>query len=385
MPLHPFAVDWKGLGKLTFVFAQREGVGEDDAVKGRICRLHAAPSVVGLLDVDGGDVVGEEHDLVGVQLRLEFSNQVLVADQLRVLQQTHDKGAGAGERVENMHVLAGQPPPEMLLQGVVGRVQDEVHHLDRRVDDAETFGLLFEGYLEETLVELEQHLLPGLWVVQGLGAFAHCLVKRFQLARFVPQPLGFQQLYQPVQGARDGVAAHKVVIGEQRLEDRPRDQVLGHHRHQVLFLQRWIQRLSQVGQEVVEVLPQGESLRALDQTGDTGMDAFGDLGHVRGPLGPVLAVAAFLDDAGMDRAGWNPVHHVQGHLADSILGLAVVFAAADNLDAFGGGLVQVQRVDLQVKAVVVTAQGAQHAPHHLESFVVVQGLFRTLIRADHHR
>ena len=165
--------------------------------------------------------------------------------------------------------------------------------------------------------------------------------------------------------AGNGIAAHEVIVGEERLEHRPCDQMLRHHCHQVLFLQGWIQRLLQVGQEGVEVFPQGDPLRALNQAVDANADAVGDLGHVRGPLGPVLAVAALLDDAGVDRAGGYLVHQVQGQLGNAVA-LILLAAAVDDDDAVGGRLVQVQRVDLQVEAVVVAAQGPQHVPHHLE-------------------
>ena len=57
-------------------------------------------AVVGGLDVDGGDVVGEQHDLVGVQLVGVLARQVLRPDEAG-LQQPDDEGAGAGERVED--------------------------------------------------------------------------------------------------------------------------------------------------------------------------------------------------------------------------------------------------------------------------------------------
>ena len=118
--------------------------------------------------------------------------------------------------------------------------------------------------------------------------------------------------------------------------------MLGHHRHQVLLLQGWIQGLLQVGQEGVEILPQGDPLRALQQTVDANAYVVGDRGHIRGPLGPILAIAAFFDDAGIDRAGRYLVHQVQGQLAKAVP--LILLAAADYDDAVGARLVQVSEL-----------------------------------------
>ena len=57
---------------LVVLLVRLERVGEDEAgerLVGRLLVERAADEVlVGRLDVDGGDVVGEQQDLVGVQL-----------------------------------------------------------------------------------------------------------------------------------------------------------------------------------------------------------------------------------------------------------------------------------------------------------------------------
>ena len=53
-------------------FVELERVGQADAVEGQVVGLAlASPQAVeGFLDVDGGDVVGQQDDLVGVQFVL---------------------------------------------------------------------------------------------------------------------------------------------------------------------------------------------------------------------------------------------------------------------------------------------------------------------------
>ena len=63
----------------------------------------ALEGVEGFLDVDGGDVVGEEDDLVGVEFVLVFAEQVLGFDDAAFhtqLEQADDEGAGAGEGID---------------------------------------------------------------------------------------------------------------------------------------------------------------------------------------------------------------------------------------------------------------------------------------------
>ena len=136
LPLHPFAVVRQPvLGEAGAVGVQVEGVGEDDAVEGPVVGARAAPSVERLLDVDGGDVVGQQHQLVGVQFLAVLPLQVRVAEQRR-LQQAHQKDAGAGEGIQNMDAWIAQAPAELGAQGMVGARQNEIDHLHRRIDDA---------------------------------------------------------------------------------------------------------------------------------------------------------------------------------------------------------------------------------------------------------
>ena len=51
-----------------------------------------------------------------------------------------------------MDALVAQRPPELFLQNPVGAVQDEIHDLDWRVDNAQPVGVLLQRRGEELLV-----------------------------------------------------------------------------------------------------------------------------------------------------------------------------------------------------------------------------------------
>ena len=134
-----------------------------------------------------------------------------------VLQQAHEESARAGEGVQHRHLLVRQPPAQVLLQGVVGGLQDEIHHLDRRVDDAEALGVLAQRDPEETFVEFQQHRLARPGVVQPGRAAAHAVVKGLERVQFVRQARVLQVHQDAAHGLRNRVALHEVVVAEERL------------------------------------------------------------------------------------------------------------------------------------------------------------------------
>ena len=107
-----------------------------------------------ILDVDGGDVVGEEDNLVGVEFLGVLAEEVIIADEAEVLlEEAGDEGARAGEGVEDVDALVGEAFAEVFAQGAVGGAEDEVDGLDGGEDDAELFDGGFEGRGEEGVVE----------------------------------------------------------------------------------------------------------------------------------------------------------------------------------------------------------------------------------------
>ena len=78
------------------------------------------------LDVDGGDVVGEQDDLVGVDLVFVFVRELFLADEA-ALEQAGDEGAGAGEGIDDVDALVAQTDAEFFLEQVFDAVDEEIH------------------------------------------------------------------------------------------------------------------------------------------------------------------------------------------------------------------------------------------------------------------
>ena len=88
-------------------------------------QVAARPLLVGVLDVQVGDVVGQDGHFVGVDFVEVLALQPVGG---QVVDQGGDEGARPGGRVENLHVVVGQRLAEVLLQQVVRPPDDEVHH-----------------------------------------------------------------------------------------------------------------------------------------------------------------------------------------------------------------------------------------------------------------
>ena len=356
--------------------------------------------MVGVFDIDGGDVVGQQHDFVGVEFAGVLALQVFGADQA-ALQQAGHKGARAGEGVEDVDVFIREAAAKLPAQQGVGGVHDEVHHFHRRIDDAELFDHAREGRFEKLVVQLHDDALFALGVVDAGGAGAHRLVELLQGFGFLFQGLFFQQVEHGLHGHRDGVVPHERVALEQGFEHRPGDEVLAEHLHGLALGDGGVDVFLQAGQKLGE----GAAVRPLiaDKAADALDVALGDLGHVFGPLLPVAAVAHFLHHAGEEHALQllKLDAELAAHAGQSGLGVGralrlacVAIAAVLDLvarvavgpyreDLVGAALVEFDFVDGGVEAVVVCAQGVEHGPHHLEALVVVEHFFGFHIHRHH--
>ena len=222
-----------------------EGVGEHRALERHVLAGHAR--VVGVLDVDGGDVVGQKHDLVAVHLVGVLVGEPVVGDEPRILQQVHDERAGAREGVQYVHALVGQGLAELLLEQPVGGVQDVVHNLVGRVDDAHLLVGGLERLAEELLVELFDDLLAAAVGAHRSRTQAHARVELGQLA---PLGLGLdavfaQRVDHALHGDGHGVRARELGAREQRLEHGERDHVLGKHLDGLALGDAVVERVSQ--------------------------------------------------------------------------------------------------------------------------------------------
>ena len=371
------------------VFAELERVGQADAVEAGVV-LAADEVVERVLDVDAGDVVGEQDDLVGVELLRVFAPEVGGAQDAG-LQQAREERAGAGERVEDVDVRLRQAAAEFFFQHVVDAVQDEVDDLDGRVDDAELADGLRQGGLEEVVVELDDDALAAFGVFDAFAAHAHGVVEFLEALQVFFEAVVVEQREDLLHGAGDGVVLGKGIIREQRLEDGTRDDVLREHLDGVVF--------GDVGVDVaVQAVHEGLERGAVrvvgrDELRDALLVAGGDAGDVFRPLFPVEARADFLHHARVDRA--LELVEIERRLLVAAAGARVagffravgvvarVFVVGDeDVRVVGFVLLQVDLVDGGVEAVVVRAQGVQHGPDDAERLVVLERVLGAGVRRD---
>ena len=298
------------------LLAQLEGVGQADAAEGTVLRIRAHQVVEDILDVDRGDVVGHQHDFVGMDFPTVFALQRFARDE-PALEQARDEGACSGEGVEDVDVLVGERPSEFPLEDVTHRTDDEVDHLDRRVDDAQFLDRAGRGHLEELVVQLDDDALPGIGLVDVADRGADIFVKLLEfLVLLLGLGLVVEQVEHLLHRARDGVAGGKLVVLEEGLEHRARDDVLREHLDGVLLRKSGVDVAVQTPHELVE----GPAVLAV--VGDEGLDAldvlFGNLGDVLGPELPV----AFGADLGHQLGVEDVLQVVEAHreLGGELLG-----------------------------------------------------------------
>ena len=308
------------------------------------------------------------------------------------LQQPRDERARPRERVEDVHALVAERRPEMLTQQLRHRADDEIHDLDRRVDDAKTLGVAGERPAEEVVVELDRHALAALGVVDALDAAADTRVEAGQRLRLRLQPPTLQFVHHPLHDLADGVQGSEVRAAEQRVEDRPGDQVLREHRRRVVLADRVVEIVAQRRDELTEALA-GTAGRG-DQGADALVVAASDVGDGLGPLLPVAPLAAALDDLRVDRLAplFDTLIQSSEHVLRDDLGGGVApgagavrttqlpaflrrLARADADDGDGSPVaaaVEVEFVDPGIEAFVVRAQRLQHLPDVRVGVVAVE-------------
>ena len=85
---------------------------------------------------------------------LKLVGQFFPADK-SALQQAGNKSASPGERVNDVNILAAQALPEFTFQNVIDAVDDEIHHFDRGIDNAQSLRHLGECVSEKLVVKLD--------------------------------------------------------------------------------------------------------------------------------------------------------------------------------------------------------------------------------------
>ena len=123
--------------------------------------------------------------------------------------------------------------------------------------------------------------------------------------------------------------------------------------------------------------------------GDAVDELAGNQSHLAGPVLPVESVAHLLHQLGIDvllplaetyikLPGYLRVRHILRNVLPQLVGGGVIVirivAGASHGHLGGFVAVELNAVDLGIEIVVVRAEGIQNLPHHLEPFVVVEGL-----------
>ena len=166
-----------------------ERVGEANACERLVISAHEV--MKNGFNVDGGNVVGQQDNFVGVDFVLVFVGQLLFTDQA-ALQQSCDEGAGAGEGIENMHILATQALTKLVLQGIVDAIDNKINHFNGGVHNAQPFGHFWEGIFKELVVEFNNDALLTGGIINARRPHFYAVVKLVQRLALFLQVMGFQ-------------------------------------------------------------------------------------------------------------------------------------------------------------------------------------------------
>ena len=105
-------------------------------------------------------------------------------------------------------------------EGAVGPVRDEIHDLDRGVDDAEAVHVLLQRGGEDLLVEFHQHVLARFVAVEAAGVLADAFMEGLRVADLVIEAALPEILPQRIRCPGHRIGGGEVVVLEQRFEDR---------------------------------------------------------------------------------------------------------------------------------------------------------------------
>src|SRR5450755_1160945 len=222
--LYSFRIFLHKQGQLSS-FCQFQRIHEADALEGFIV---AHFGVVFVLDVQGRDVVREQHNLVTEEVVLVLVLQLVARD---AMQQVDDKAAGARRRIEDLHAGLGDRRAELALQYLLHAGAHEIDDLLRRVDDAEGVGALDRVALEEALVDRVQEVLalrPALYALRGGLDGDVEAVERLEELVAVEGAAG-ERLDDALDLGGDDIAAHEVGVVEDGAEEALGQQVLDEH------------------------------------------------------------------------------------------------------------------------------------------------------------
>ena len=67
--------------------------------------------MISVFNIHARNIVGQQYDFVRLEFLLELAFQIFLVDETALNQAGH-KGSGPRERVDDIHVLVGEPAPE---------------------------------------------------------------------------------------------------------------------------------------------------------------------------------------------------------------------------------------------------------------------------------
>lgn len=141
--------------------------------------------MVGILNVNDHDVVGEKQYLVGVQFARVLGGKPVGGHKLGITHKLGHIGTRTRERVQDVNPLVAQSATEFSLKRSIGGVEHVVHDLDRCIDDAELLARTGKGLSKEVVVEvLDEGLTVRVGAAEG-GATADTAIELVEAALVV--------------------------------------------------------------------------------------------------------------------------------------------------------------------------------------------------------
>ena len=137
--------------------------------------------VIGVLNVHRGDIIGQKHYLVAVELAFVF---LVKRDAGDVLHQANDEVAGADERIDDVNTGICERLAEVSFQDMLNAIHHEIDDGLRRVDNAVSIGILDREVLEKALIKrVEESPVSGRHLSRFAGsAFSMASVEGLQFA-----------------------------------------------------------------------------------------------------------------------------------------------------------------------------------------------------------
>ncbi len=245
LPLHAFGV---GGGEHGALPRHVERVHETQAGE-RLVLLH--PLIVGVLDVQAGDIIRQQHHFVGEKAVLIGFRQRFTR---HTVDQVDDEIPSPGARIENHHFGRCQRVSEFLFQRFLDRLAHVVDNLARRVDDAVGIGHIRREALEELLVYgVEKILLLGEVAEVGSGALDGRVVRVQVLEEILLGKTGRSQRFDHVLHLRrNHVPRGELGVLEQVAHQPLGEQVLDQHLVHVAVGQFRVQRRAAQGHKCGE-------------------------------------------------------------------------------------------------------------------------------------